>query len=310
MNFYLAPLEGITGYIYRNAQQTYFQRADKYFTPFISPNQKRRLNARELNDILPAHNEGLVVVPQILTNDADAFVYTATELSSYGYDTVNLNLGCPSGTVVSKHKGAGFLACPKELNRFLEAIFTHSPIRISIKTRIGKDSPEEFYQLIEIFNQYPIQELIIHPRIQADFYKNKPRLTIYRDAISLSTNPLCYNGDIFTLQDYQAFTAAFPETETMMLGRGLLMYPGLLEILQGGAHIDYVRLQAFHDKVYWDYQTLLSGGKNVLFKMKELWSYMIHSFPNADRHAKQIRKSNRLCDYEEAVRALFHRARD
>ena len=110
MEFYFAPMEGITGYIYRNAHQKFFPGMDKYFTPFLSPNENRALNPKEKKDILREHNIDLYVTPQILTNRADFFLRAARELKEeYGYEEVNLNLGCPSGTVVSKGKGAGFL---------------------------------------------------------------------------------------------------------------------------------------------------------------------------------------------------------
>ena len=158
--FYFAPLEGISGYVYRKAYEHYFGGIDKYFIPFIKPNQKGKLSSREKNDILPMHNQGMCAVPQILTNSAEDFIKTAERLQEYGYEEVNLNLGCPSKTVVSKGRGSGFLAEPDRLNAFLEEIFNETPIRISVKTRIGKESPEEWIRLLEIYNQYPMEEFI------------------------------------------------------------------------------------------------------------------------------------------------------
>lgn len=305
-NIYFAPLEGITGYVYRNAYQTYFPYIDKYFTPFISPNQNRAMSPKEIRDILPENNKGMYLVPQILTNRADYFVKTAKELKdTYGYEEVNLNLGCPSGTVVTKGKGAGFLAKKDELNIFLEEIFDKSDIKISVKTRIGKDSSDEFYKLIKIFNKYPLHELIIHPRIQTDFYKNKPNMKIFTDATVLSVNPLCYNGDVFTLQDYQNISNKFPQLKAVMLGRGLLMNPNLSGIITSDRIIDKKKLKEFHDKLYTDYRQVLSGDTNVLYKMKELWFHMIHMFSNNEKYMKKIRKAARLCDYEEVIERLF-----
>ena len=222
MNFYFAPMEGLTGYIYRNAHHAVFNQIGKYFSPFIMANQSESFKTRELNDILPENNEGLFLVPQLLTNNAREFIYTARKLERLGYDEINFNLGCPSGTVVSKYKGSGFLAKPKELDAFLDTVFAQLTVRISIKTRIGKDRPEEFFELLEIFNKYPLEELVIHPRIQTDYYKNKPNLQIFEQALFLSRNPVCYNGDLFTVRDYQEFTAAYPLVRTVMLGRGLI----------------------------------------------------------------------------------------
>ena len=153
MKYYLAPLEGITTYIYRNAYHSIFCPMDKYFTPFIVPRMKKSMGKREINDILPEHNRGLYVVPQLLTNKAEDFIKAVQVLMDYGYEEVNLNLGCPSGTVVARNKGSGFLSQPEELDRFLDEIFSKLSIRISIKTRIGRDSPEEFAHLLEIFNR-------------------------------------------------------------------------------------------------------------------------------------------------------------
>ena len=305
MNFYFAPMEGVTGYIYRNTHNAFFNNLDKYFSPFIAANQSESFKTKELKDILPENNQGLVLIPQLLTNNAKDFIHTSKKIKLLGYNEINLNLGCPSGTVVSKNRGSGFLAKREELDAFLYEIYAASITEISIKTRIGKDQPEEFYDLIEIFNKYPIKELIIHPRIQKDFYNNKPNLKIFKEALMLSKNPVCYNGDIFTVNDYKEFAADFPGVDTLMLGRGLVANPGLVSNITGNIKLDKELLKDFHDKLYEDYKRILSGDRNVLFKMKELWYYMISVFTENARYAKKIKKAERLFDYEEAVSSLF-----
>ncbi len=305
MKFYCAPMEGLTGYIYRNAHATFFNHVDKYFTPFIATTQHGKFTTRELHDILPEHNQGLVVIPQILSNNAEDFMTTVTQLKAFGYEEVNLNLGCPSGTVVSKNKGSGFFAEKEALDQFLEEIFSKAITKISIKTRIGKEKPEEFEELIHIFNKYPLEELIIHPRVQKDYYRNTPNWESFSTGVQLSNNPVGYNGDIFTAQRYELFAKQFPSVDTIMLGRGLIANPGLISDIKDNITLDKQLLKAFHDKIYEDYQEVLSGERNVLFKMKENWFYMIHMFSNADRYAKKIKKSQRLRDYEEAVTELF-----
>ncbi|KLU71714.1 MAG: hypothetical protein RHS_2428 [Robinsoniella sp. RHS] len=305
MRYYFAPMEGITGYIYRNAHHKFYPGVDKYFTPFLVPNQNRRFSYREMQDIMPEHNNQIHLVPQILTNQADAFIWTALELKQLGYDEVNLNLGCPSGTVVSKRKGSGFLAFRDELDQFLDKVCSELEMKISIKTRIGKDSPKEFYELIEIFNKYHLEELIIHPRIQKDYYKNTPNLEVFGDALAISGNPVCYNGDLFTVQDYENFVEQFPDIHTIMLGRGLLMNPGLLNGIETHTVLGKVSFRQFHDTIYHGYLETISGGKNVLFKMKELWFYMGRMFTNPDKYLKKIKKSEKLTDYEIAVSNLF-----
>jgi tRNA-dihydrouridine synthase len=298
-------MEGLTGYVYRNAHNAYFNHIDKYYSPFIVANQSASFKTRELNDILPENNKGLRLIPQLLTNNAEDFINTSKKIKLLGYNEVNLNLGCPSGTVVSKNKGSGFLAKKEELDVFLDKIYSESFMNISVKTRLGKDQPEEFYELIEIFNKYPIEELIIHPRIQKDFYKNKPNLGIFQEALILSKNPVCYNGDIHTVNDYKEFTSKFPSVGTLMLGRGLVTNPGLINDIMNHMKLDKNILKEFHDSIYDDYKRILFGDRNVLFKMKELWFYMIAMFTNNEKYAKRIKKSERFHDYEEAVANLF-----
>ncbi|MFA9464661.1 MAG: tRNA dihydrouridine synthase [Velocimicrobium sp.] len=305
MNFYFAPMEGLTNYIYRNAHHAYFGGVDKYFSPFISTTQKGSLRTRERNDILPENNQGIVLVPQLLSNNALDFIETSKEIKQLGYQTINLNLGCPSQTVVSKNKGSGFLLKTEELHKFLEEIYSASVTKISVKTRIGKNNPDEFYNLLEIFNEFPLEELIIHPRTQQDFYKNQPNLGIFRDALRLSKNPVCYNGDIFTVDEYMNFIDKFDQVETLMIGRGLLTNPGLVHLITAKQMIDKHVLLEFHNRIYEAHKENLFGNRNVLFKMKELWFYMIQLFSNNEVYWKKIRKVERVADYEKIVKRIF-----
>lgn len=305
MNYYFAPMEGITTYQYRNAYQEHFGCIDKYFTPFLAPNQNHRFSSREINDILPENNQGLYVVPQILTNHADYFIWAALEMKAYGYQEVNLNLGCPARTVVTKGRGSGFLARQEELNQFLDRIFSRLDMKISIKTRIGKQDPDECYELMEIFNCYPMEELIIHPRIQTDFYKNKPNLAVFRDALSMSRHPVCYNGDLFTADAFTSFATSFPQVDTVMLGRGLIGNPGLAGEIRHEIPLDKKVLRRFHDSVCRRYQETYSGDRNTLFKMKEIWFYMNHIFTEHEKYMKKIRKTEKFSEYEAIVASLF-----
>lgn len=305
MLFYFAPMEGITGYIYRNAYQTYFHQVDQYFSPFIVANQSDSLKTREINDILPEHNQGYRLIPQLLTNQANDFIHTANKIKQLGYDEINLNLGCPSGTVVAKQKGSGFLRLPKELDLFLDEIFSKSQVKISIKTRLGIDQPEEFFDLLEVFNKYPIEELIIHPRVQQDYYKNTPNYEIFRAALALSKNPVCYNGDICTTEDYEKLLLDFPKLEKVMIGRGSIANPGLITEIKERKELEKGLLKEFHDVIYSGYKNILFGDRNVLFKMKDLWFYMITLFPDHEKYAKKIKKAERFSDYDDAVSNLF-----
>lgn len=309
MKYYLAPLEGVTTYVFRNAYHQFFRPMDKYFTPFIVPHKNKKFDTRELKELSPEHNKGLYVVPQLLTNQAEEFVKTAKDIQAFGYDEINLNLGCPSGTVVAKNKGSGFLAFTDELDEFLDQIYSGLDMKISIKTRIGKYDTDEFYELLEIYNMYPIEELIIHPRVQTEYYKGKPHWEMYKEAVKLSKHPLCYNGDIFSISDYEKFTKEFPETDTIMCGRGVVANPGLIQLSADGKQLDKQTFKAFHNMIYEEYQEISSGDRNVLFKMKELWSYFSKSFEEPEKYTKKIKKSEKLTNYEAAVNALLENCR-
>lgn len=308
MKMYLAPMEGITGYVYRNALQKVFPCVDRYFTPFITPNQTHRLKTRELRDILPENNQGMQVIPQILTNRADEFVWTALKCRELGYNEVNLNLGCPSHTVVPKKRGAGFLAYPDELAEFLELVcekLDQHRMGLSIKTRIGKFTPDEFAELLSIYNRFSLTELIVHPRVQTDYYKNTPNMEAFAVAARESVNPVCYNGDLFCGTDYRRIAADYPEVTACMFGRGVIANPNLIAEIKTGAVLTKDLFRLFHDSVFDGYQESIPEIRNVLFKMKELWSYIGCAFVDGKKYVKRIRKAENKRDYEEAVARLF-----
>lgn len=300
---YMAPMEGLTGYVWRNAYHRNFGNVDRYFTPFIT---NKKLNYKEINDILPEHNAGMEVVPQILTNRAEDFLCIVKELQQYGYDKVNLNLGCPSGTVVSKNRGAGFLGVPEQLDVFLAEIFDKCPIEISIKTRIGKIDADEWEDLLSIYEKYPMEELIIHPRVQRDFYRNTVNLDAFALAAETSHQTLCYNGDICTEADYERIVTRFPKVERVMIGRGILKNPFLVEQIRTGQTQEAKsRLRTYHDDILSGYAKVMYGDSPTLFKMKELWVYLSEQFTTPEKYMKKIRKCERLRDYEIVVDALF-----
>lgn len=305
MDIYFAPMEGITGYIYRNAYHGCFPDADKYFTPFLTPHTKRSFNAREKKDLLPEHNRDMYTVPQILTKSGEDVGMIAGKLWELGYREININAGCPSGTVVSKGRGAGLLSDLRELDQFLDTLFSCTELTVSVKTRIGMESREEFPDILNIYNQYPIHELIIHPRVREDYYGNTPDLSMFAYAMEHSNIPLVYNGDIFSRSSYERICREFPELSGVMVGRGVLKNPGLIGDLKGEAPVSTETLRDFHDRLVDGYRAEMSGDKNVLFKMKEFWGYLGQSFRGADRPLKKLRKSSHLAEYGDAVREIF-----
>lgn len=305
MRVYCAPMEGMTGYLYRQVHHRWYHGVDRYYTPFLSPGQDHIFTKRELREIDPAHNEWIDVVPQLLTKRAEDFLWAAGELAAMGYREVNLNLGCPSGTVTAKGKGAGFLAKPEELERFLDQIFAAAPLRISIKTRLGMTQEEEFERLLEIYNRYPICELTIHARVRNDFYKEPARMEYFAAHWRNSKNPVCYNGDLFTAADCRTFQARFPEVEAVMLGRGLAADPALGQKAAGGPGTDKKTLKAFHDELYEGYCALFQSRNPAMMRMKELWSYLLRLFENSDRFGKELRKATDPARFSSVTGRLF-----
>lgn len=338
MKYYLAPMEGLTTYTFRTAYNHYFKEIDKYFTPFIS---NRSLSSRERNDILPEHNAGMKLVPQILANRPEEFLEIANAVSEYGYDTVNLNLGCPSGTVVAKGRGAGFLQNLDELRRFLEAIYDRCALKISIKTRIGIESAEEWEPLLRLYSAFPVEELIIHPRLQREFYAGQPHKSAYRRAEELLSVPLCYNGDIVSRESLASLIRELPAVNTVMIGRGILQRPNLpaeLREEQVSSQEEQVSFQeenvssqgknvssqgknvsprketascpqsvlrAFHDELLEGYLGIMSGEQPVLYKMKDFWTFFSRGFESPERYLKKVRKANGIAGYKAAVNELF-----
>jgi len=246
-------------------------------------------------------NQRAKVVPQLLSKVSDEFVRASRVLGEMGYDEVNLNLGCPSGTVVAKGKGSGMLASPETLNRFLSEIFDRCKIRISVKTRLGISDPAEFEAILQIFGKFPISELIIHPRVQKDFYKNKVRLDTFEKALKTATAPVCYNGDITTAALLGEIEARFPQISSVMIGRGLVSNPAMLS--PSGVTKDALR--AFTEQIYAGYKETFCNDLNAMMRMKELWSYLILLFEDSEAYAKKIKKAKNADDYEMLVAGVF-----
>lgn len=366
MNIYFAPLEGITGFVLRNAYESCFPGTiDRYFAPFIAASCRKKLAARDLRDVLPENNKGICLIPQLLANKGEDFISTAQMLQQFGYRELNLNLGCPSATVVTKKRGAGLLAEPELLKVFLTECYDWAEgkgIRLSIKTRIGMAEEAEWEKLLSLYEAFPVSELIIHPRLREDYYQGRIREELFAqayreitgaDAETIMKNrevndtelpdsmikttgkrkqrmlQLCYNGDIVSREQIQKLADAYPKMPAVMIGRGFLMRPGFTAGLlrqngempgetaeTGGLEtekdVNKDKFWIFHDRIYEGYRAYLQGDKPVLFKMKELWSYLQvgfneiagESMPKTDKLMKQLRKCNTCADYDSVIRQL------
>lgn len=297
-SLYAAPLEGVTTYIWRKAHREIFGGADKYYTPFLSPNGNLCFQAKELREVTQSESD---LVPQLLTNSAEYFIWGAQELQKLGYREVNFNLGCPSGTVVAKHKGSGLLSDPQYLDELLDKIFNALPdLNISVKTRIGRYETGEWERLLKIYNRYPIAELTVHPRVQKEFYEGSAHRNVFLWTRSHTHLPLVYNGDV-TAPDDEALAYGCP----VMLGRGLARRPALLREIQGGEKATRQELTVFHDAVFGGYEQLLSGALPAIYRMREFWNYLSCSFVGTEDAIKRIRKAKTLSDYQSAAQTIL-----
>ena len=308
MEFLFAPMEGVTGYIYRRVHARFFPGVHRYYAPFFSPSGDHHFPLRGLRDLLPEENPGVRLVPQLLTNRAEDFIWAAASLMDRGYGEVDLNLGCPSGTVTAKRKGAGFLLLPEELEAFLDAVFAAPELRglaISLKTRIGFANAGEWERLLSIYRQYPLSRLIVHPRLRSDYYTGQVHPEAFALALEGSPFPVTWNGDVFCPADLEALLARFPKLDAVMLGLGLAAEPGLAGRLRTGEPCARETLRAFHDALCEEYRAVLYGDTALCHRMKEIWSYLILHFEGGEKHWKRITKAKRREEFLLAAEAVF-----
>ena len=301
MRYYFAPLEGITDSIYRRLHHKHFSGIDRYYMPFLSPTIHRSLTHKEDRELPLADSVPFTAIPQILTKVPEDFLWAAQVCADRGYQEVNLNVGCPSGTVVSKGKGSGMLRSPAELDRFLEEIYSKSPLPISVKTRLGVENPEEFSTLLDVFNRYPILELTIHPRVRKDFYKEAVREEWFQYAYENSHNKLCYNGNLCTMEQIEAVARRYPDVESVMIGRALIGDPGLLSP-EGTTREN---LKAFHDDLMEEYIVAFGSARNAMFRLKENWGFLHLRFENTEKLWKKLRKTTDIDEYRSITSEIF-----
>ncbi len=293
MNLYFAPLEGIGLRVFRRVHNEIFGHVDAYFAPFISPGDQERVNRKGMRDISPEENKEVLPKIQVLTGNAEAFLRFSEDVKALGYDEININMGCPVQMVTKKGRGSGLLKNPEELDNFLSEIFSASDVKISVKTRIGFSSGEEFPRLLEIFNKYPISELTVHPRFREQFYKGTPDMEAFSRAYNNYKGKLCYNGDILEKRDFDALTEKYPDLTSVMIGRGAVKNPAIFREIKGGAPLSAEELFLFTEKMAKEWFDVLKSETYTLYKLKELWSYMSLNFPEEKKITKAIKKSSK-----------------
>jgi len=274
---------------------------DRYYMPFLSPTIHRQLTHKEDRELPMADSVVFSAVPQVLTKVPEDFLWAARVCLDRGYDEVNLNIGCPSGTVVSKGKGSGMLRDPAGLDRFLEEIFARSPLPISVKTRLGLEKSEEFPAILEVLNQYPIKELTVHPRVRKQFYDGSVDMEMFDYAVKNSRNPLCYNGDILNLQQAKELQETYPEIQSLMIGRGLIADPGMLSGVT-----DKAVLEGFMKELMEVYEVEFGGSRNAIFRLKENWGFLHNRFEGCDKLWKRLRKTTDAGEFKSITAEIFH----
>ena len=308
MQYYAAPMEGLTDRVWRQAQQKWFGpegTAHRYYAPFLSPPENRVLIKKKMAELEPAANPGVQVIPQLLAKDGELAAWMIGELRRIGYTEVNLNFGCPSGTVTAKGKGSGMLRDPQKLDAFLDAVFSQAGGPVSVKTRLGVARAEEFGEILNVYNKYPLCELIIHPRVMKQLYRGQADREAFAACLPACTAPVCYNGDVTTVDDLRALEAAFPGLSGIMVGRGLIADPALLRKAVGGLAASREELRGYHDELYHGYTEAFGMASCAVSRMKAHWFYLIHLFDGADALEKPLRKAREGWEYETVVNQIF-----
>ena len=308
MNYYAAPMEGLTDRIWRQAHQHWFGAEGapvRYYAPFLSPPENRVLIPKKMAELAQEANPGAPVIPQLLAKDGELAAWMIGQLRQMGYSEVNLNFGCPSGTVTAKGKGSGMLRDLAKVDAFLEGVFSRAEEPVSVKTRLGVEKPEEFAAILEIYNRYPISELTIHPRVMRQQYRGQADRAAFAAALPRCTMPVCYNGDVTTAAQLHALEEEFPALSGIMVGRGLIADPALFRKARGGASATKEELRGYLTDLYHGYTELFGSAGCAISRMKGHWFYLVHSFAGAEKLEKQLKKLREPWEYEVVVNQIF-----
>jgi len=309
IKIYQAPLQGFTDFDFRKALAESFGGVDKYFIPYLSYGKGREIKKSQLREVFPENNEVLPVVPQVLFSDQAELFDLITILIDYGYQEINLNLGCPYPMATNKGRGAAWLEKPEALNEILQQLYAKGfTAKFSVKMRAGMKNDQDSKAIFEVLNQFPLEELIFHPRTASQMYDGKANPQLFAEAVSSVKHPLVYNGDIFSVADLQNLQSFLPEQNSWMIGRGLLTNPALAAQLKGEIFEPKVlrkQMREFHDQLLEAYSARLQGDGHIVMKMSQFWTYFSESFENPHKAMKLVKKSSSLLKYNAAVTEIF-----
>jgi tRNA-dihydrouridine synthase len=308
-NLLSSPLQGFTDFRFRNAVNKYFGGIDTYYSPYIRLNGKLVIKSSYERDILPENNIDLEVIPQIITNDPDEFLFVAKYVQELGYKELNWNLGCPYPMVTKCGMGSGLISNTEKINTILEKVHAESDIIVSMKMRLGYDTTEEILDVFPVLEKYPIKNVAIHARIGKQLYKGGVHLDAFQACVDNTKLKLYYNGDITSVTKFHEMQARFPSIDHWMIGRGLIADPFLPSMIKNNS-FEYPKnkmelFSEFHDTLYAGYSESLSGSTHILLKMHHLWEYFSVIFSNPHKVAKNIRKSKSIRNYEQTVKEVI-----
>lgn len=305
----MAPLQGFTDVTFRNVYAEHFSGVDEALAPFISTMGHQRLKSSRIADVDPQRNLNLPVVPQILGNVADDFIFLARYLADMGHTHINWNLGCPHSKIAKKKRGSGLLMFPETIDALLETILGQMPVPLSVKIRLGRQNKEEIHDLIRILNRHPLDHVILHPRTGVQMYRGEADLDAFETAMNACVHPFVYNGDITDTVFFSKVRQRFPGICRFMIGRGILSNPFLPEEIKGiSSDPDQrlTRLKEFHDDLVSAYADRFSGPGHLTGRMKGFWHYLGPAFKHHKAPLKKILRSPSLEAYSAHVADFFN----
>lgn len=304
-----SPLQGFTDFRFRNAFHKHFGGIDTFYSPYIKLNGKLVVKGSYERDILPENNTTLEVIPQIITNDAEEFLFVAKYVQQFGYKELNWNLGCPYPMVAKCGMGSGLISNTSQIEHILKRVHNETDIIVSMKMRMGYENPTEILDVFPILEQYPIKNIAIHARIGKQLYKGGVDLDSFQKCLDTSKQKLYYNGDITSVAKFKELQERFPSIDHWMIGRGLIADPFLPSMIKNNA-TEYPKnrlelFEAFHDEIYQEYDAYLQGPTPIRMKMLGFWEYFSESFSNPQKTYKKIKKAGNSKNYEAAVKEIF-----
>ncbi|TAF09097.1 MAG: tRNA-dihydrouridine synthase family protein [Flavobacteriia bacterium] len=304
-----SPLQGFTDFRFRNAFHKYFGGIDTFYSPYIKLNGKLVIKGSYERDILPENNSTLNVIPQIITNDAEEFLFVAKYVQQFGYKELNWNLGCPYPMVAKCGMGSGLISNTSQIEHILKRVHNETDIIVSMKMRMGYENPTEILDVFPILEQYPIKNIAIHARIGKQLYKGGVDLDSFQKCLDTSKQKIYYNGDITSVEKFRTMQERFPSIDHWMIGRGLIANPFLPSMIKNNT-TEYPKnkleiFEAFHDTIYQEYDAYLQGPTPIRMKMLGFWEYFSESFSNPQKTYKKIKKAGNSKNYESAVKEIF-----